>query len=63
MHKIPPLPKGKSVIDLFTDFMHYLQQCAKTYIKDTHAGGKLSGLQLNTGLTMCMTPRFPDPVS
>ena len=39
IHKFPPLPKGKSVVDLFADFMHYLYQCAKTYINDTHASG------------------------
>lgn len=38
-HKIPPLPRGKSVVDLFADFMHYLHDCAKTYILDTHASG------------------------
>jgi hypothetical protein len=37
--KIPPLPRNKSVIDLFADFMRYLHACAKTYIQETHASG------------------------
>ena len=37
--KIPPLPRDKSVIDLFADFMQYLYDCAKTYIQETHASG------------------------
>lgn len=33
---LPPLPKNKSVVDLFSDYMQYLYNCAKTYIQDTH---------------------------
>jgi len=36
---LPPLPKNKSVVDLFGDFMQYLYSCAKTYIQDTHPSG------------------------
>jgi hypothetical protein len=36
---IPPLPKGKSAIDLFADFMKYLYDCTRTYIHETHASG------------------------
>lgn len=39
-HNIPPLPKGKTVVDLFADFMRYLYDCAKTYIQDTHVSGE-----------------------
>ncbi|RDB20568.1 Heat shock protein 12A [Hypsizygus marmoreus] len=38
-HKLPPLPKKKTVIDVFADFMEYLYTCARTYIQDTHANG------------------------
>ncbi|RDB20569.1 hypothetical protein Hypma_012275 [Hypsizygus marmoreus] len=38
-HKLPPLPKNKTVIDVFADFMAYLHKCARTYIQDTHANG------------------------
>ncbi len=36
---IPPLPPGKSVVDLFADFLRYLNQCARTYIEETHVDG------------------------
>lgn len=39
MRDLPPLPKNKSVVDLFADFMRYLYACAKTYIQETHANG------------------------
>ncbi|PPQ96389.1 hypothetical protein CVT26_004991 [Gymnopilus dilepis] len=37
--KIPPLPHGKTAIDVFSDFLRYLHQCARTYIEETHANG------------------------
>jgi hypothetical protein len=37
--KIPPLPRNRSVVNLFADFMRYLYDCAKTYIEETHASG------------------------
>jgi hypothetical protein len=40
-YTIPPLPKGKSVVNLFADFMLYLYQCTKTYIHDTHVSGEI----------------------
>ena len=38
-HKIPPLPRGKSAIDVLADFLRYLHQCARTFIEETHANG------------------------
>ena len=38
-NKIPPLPQGKSAIDVFADFLRYLHQCARTFIEETHANG------------------------
>ncbi|KAF8161586.1 hypothetical protein B0H34DRAFT_673485 [Crassisporium funariophilum] len=38
-HRIPPLPPGKSAIDIFADFLRYLHRCARTYIEETHANG------------------------
>ncbi|KAG5644294.1 hypothetical protein DXG03_008712 [Asterophora parasitica] len=38
-HKIPPLPKNKTVLDVFADFLSYLYKCARTYIHETHANG------------------------
>ncbi|KAG5644291.1 hypothetical protein DXG03_008709 [Asterophora parasitica] len=37
--ELPPLPAGKSVIDIFADFLQYLYACAKTYITESHANG------------------------
>ncbi|KAJ2928235.1 hypothetical protein H1R20_g8854, partial [Candolleomyces eurysporus] len=38
--KIPPLPPGKTVIQVLADFLQYLQACAEAYIKGTHANGR-----------------------
>lgn len=38
--RLPPLPSGKTVIDVLGDFMKYLLQCAKSYIEDAHANGR-----------------------
>ncbi|KAJ3504521.1 hypothetical protein NLJ89_g7891 [Agrocybe chaxingu] len=40
LHKIPPLPLGKSVVEVFADFLRYIFACTKTYIQETHANGK-----------------------
>ena len=36
---VPPLPRNKTVVDVFADFLDYLFACAATYIKDTHPNG------------------------
>ncbi|OAX34711.1 hypothetical protein K503DRAFT_803366 [Rhizopogon vinicolor AM-OR11-026] len=33
---IPPLPRGKSAVQVLADFMRYLFQCARTYIQEAH---------------------------
>ncbi|KAG0702791.1 hypothetical protein DFH29DRAFT_804384 [Suillus ampliporus] len=33
---IPPLPRGKSAVQVLADFMLYLFQCARTYIQESH---------------------------
>ncbi|OJA08932.1 hypothetical protein AZE42_05319 [Rhizopogon vesiculosus] len=33
---IPPLPRGKSAVQVLADFMRYLFQCARTYIQESH---------------------------
>ena len=40
-NKIPPLPRGKSAIDIVADFLQHLHWCARTYIEfeETHANG------------------------
>ncbi|RXW16090.1 hypothetical protein EST38_g9766 [Candolleomyces aberdarensis] len=34
--EIPPLPPNKTVVQVFTDYMRYLHQCAKDYLSETH---------------------------
>ena len=34
--EIPPLPPGKTVVQVFGDFLKYLMECTTTYINDTH---------------------------
>ncbi|RPD55189.1 hypothetical protein L226DRAFT_493295 [Lentinus tigrinus ALCF2SS1-7] len=36
---LPPLPPGKTVVDVFADFLRYLFECAQKYIRETHANG------------------------
>ena len=33
---LPPLPSGKSAVDVLADFIKYLFDCSKTYIKECH---------------------------
>ncbi|OAX34644.1 hypothetical protein K503DRAFT_803418 [Rhizopogon vinicolor AM-OR11-026] len=33
---IPPLPRGKSAVQVLADFMRYLFKCARTYIQESH---------------------------
>lgn len=35
-----PLPLGKSVVQVFADFLCYLYKCAKTYITESHPNGE-----------------------
>jgi hypothetical protein len=37
---IPPLPQNKTAVQVLADFMHYLHQCTKKYIKEAHANGE-----------------------
>lgn len=37
--QLPPLPEGKSVIDVYGDFIRYLYDCVKSYIEQTHPNG------------------------
>lgn len=36
---IPPLPKTKTVVDVFADFLGYLYRCALSFIRETHVNG------------------------
>lgn len=37
--RLPSLPKGKSAVEVFGDYLGYLFRCTKSFIIDTHAGG------------------------
>ena len=37
--RLPALPRGKSAVQVFGDYLGYLFRCAKNFIIDTHAGG------------------------
>ena len=37
--RLSPLPRGKSAVDVFGDFISYLFRCTKNFIIDTHANG------------------------
>ncbi|KAI9060753.1 hypothetical protein FKP32DRAFT_1577403 [Trametes sanguinea] len=37
---LPPLPHGKTVLDVFADFLRYLITCTQRYISETHANGE-----------------------
>lgn len=37
---LPELPPGKTVIDVFGDFLKYLFSCARRFITQTHANGE-----------------------
>lgn len=53
--QIPPLPRGKTVIELFADFLRYLHQCARTYIEETHTSGELLWRSLETSTEFVLT--------
>ncbi|KAI0784588.1 hypothetical protein C8Q75DRAFT_724303 [Abortiporus biennis] len=38
--RLSPLPRNKSAVDVFGDFLSYLFQCTRSFIIDTHANGK-----------------------
>ncbi|KAI0738321.1 hypothetical protein C8Q80DRAFT_1113973 [Daedaleopsis nitida] len=37
---LPPLPPGKTVKQVFADFLHYLYECVRKHIFDAHANGE-----------------------
>ncbi|KAG5651585.1 hypothetical protein H0H81_008139 [Sphagnurus paluster] len=39
LEEIPPLPAGKSVVSILSDFFRYLYTCARTYIIESHGNG------------------------
>ncbi|KAF5317081.1 hypothetical protein D9611_003545 [Ephemerocybe angulata] len=41
---VPPLPFNKTVVEVFTDFVAYLNSCAKKYITETHGAALYNSL-------------------
>ncbi|KAF6748622.1 hypothetical protein DFP72DRAFT_971152 [Ephemerocybe angulata] len=41
---VPPLPFNKTVVEVFTDFVTYLNSCAKKYITETHGAALYNSL-------------------
>ena len=37
--RLGPLPRGKTAVELFGDFLAYLFICTRAFIQDTHANG------------------------
>ncbi|KAG5718638.1 hypothetical protein E4T56_gene16515 [Termitomyces sp. T112] len=52
---IPPLPAGKSVIDIFSDYIRYLYTCAKTYITDSHVTGSKLWASVESNIEYVLT--------
>ncbi|KAG2006022.1 hypothetical protein CC2G_002380 [Coprinopsis cinerea AmutBmut pab1-1] len=47
---VPPLPRGKTAVDVLADFMAYLFSCAAEYIQETHANGSDLWAQLQSDI-------------
>ncbi|KAG2015040.1 hypothetical protein CC2G_008346 [Coprinopsis cinerea AmutBmut pab1-1] len=39
LSQLPPLPPGKTIIQVYSDFLRYLLECASRYIRETHPNG------------------------
>ena len=52
---IPPLPPNKTVIDVFSDFLRYLHDCARLYIQESHAGGTSLWSSVSANISYVLT--------
>ncbi|KAI6044888.1 hypothetical protein EDC04DRAFT_2640470 [Pisolithus marmoratus] len=52
---IPPLPKGKLAVEVLGDFMRYLFNCAKAYIKEVHASSSIMRASLEDRIEIILT--------
>ena len=52
---IPPLPKGKSAVQVLADFMQYLFSCARNYIIESHASGATMWKSLENNIEFILT--------
>lgn len=49
------LPRNKTVIDVFADFMAYLHDCAQSFITQAHPTGESFWLTINRGIEYILT--------
>ncbi|KAG9312272.1 hypothetical protein JVU11DRAFT_7575 [Chiua virens] len=52
---IPPLPEGKSAVQVLADFMQYLFNCARTYITESHASGVSMWKSMESNIEFILT--------
>ena len=54
--RIPPLPPGKSAVDVFADFLRYLHQCARTFIEEAYGAESWHTLERHRIEFVCTHP-------
>jgi len=52
---IPPLPQGKSVVQVLGDFMRYLFSCARNYIIESYASGASMWRSMESNIEFILT--------
>ncbi|KAL4068705.1 hypothetical protein V8B97DRAFT_1918465 [Scleroderma yunnanense] len=52
---LPPLPSGKTAVEVLGDFMRYLFNCAKEFITEAHASGSLVWGSLENNMEFILT--------
>ncbi|KAG1753749.1 uncharacterized protein EDB91DRAFT_1234152 [Suillus paluster] len=52
---IPPLPRGKNIVEVLADFMQYLFRCARSYIEETEARGPNLWQSVETRIEFVLT--------
>ncbi|KAG1799634.1 hypothetical protein EV424DRAFT_1332401 [Suillus variegatus] len=52
---IPPLPRGKNVVEVLGDFMQYLFRCARSYIEEAHSNGSVLWRALENSIEFVLT--------
>lgn len=45
---IPPLPKGKTAVGVFADFLRYMYSCARTYFTESNYNGEERWIKLES---------------
>lgn len=46
LENLPPLPLGKTIVTVFSDYLKYMLECAKAYIQEKHTNGTSLWLSL-----------------